>query len=111
MADICFSAPRLEAIAASEVINIFYSIQRIIKKHQNALFYCHYKLNCNACIISNYPCNFDKKFARRDFKGLLSYFNRMVELKIELIEEAGYKIICFDNEIELAFFFLISFQY
>ena len=28
----------------------------------------------------------------------------MVELKIELIEEAGYKIICFDNEIELAFF-------
>ena len=104
MADICFSAPRLEAIAASEVINIFYSIQRIIKKHQNALCYCHYKLNCNACIISNYPCNFYKSFARRDFKGLLSYFNRVVELKIELIEEAGCKIICFDNEIELAFF-------
>ena len=28
----------------------------------------------------------------------------MVELKIELIEEAGYKIICFDDKIELAFF-------
>ena len=30
MADIFFSAQRLEAIAASEVINIFYSIQCII---------------------------------------------------------------------------------
>ena len=106
MADILFSAPRLEAIAASEVINIFYSIQRIVKKHQNALCYCHYKLNCKACIISGYLCNFYKRrnFARRNFKGLLADFNRMVELKIELIEEAGYKIICFDDEIELAFF-------
>ena len=34
---ILFSAPLLEAIASSEVINIFYSIQRIVKKHQNAL--------------------------------------------------------------------------
>ena len=52
MADIFFSAQRLEAIAASEVINIFYSIQCIVRKHRYALCYCHYKLNCNACIIS-----------------------------------------------------------
>ena len=104
MADIFFSAQRLEAIAASEVINIFYSIQCIVRKHRYALCYCHYKLNCNACIISNYPNNFYKSFARRDFKALLSYFNYMLKLKNELIEEAGYKINCFEDENELAFF-------
>ena len=58
MVDVFFSAQRLEAIAASEVINIFYSIQRIVKKYRHQLCYCHYKLMCNACQISNYPCNF-----------------------------------------------------
>ena len=76
-----FNAPRLEAIAASEIINIFYSIQGIVKKHRHLLCYCHYKLDCNACIISGYPCNFYKSFARRNFKGLLQDFYRMLELK------------------------------
>ena len=104
MVDIVFSAPRLEAIATSEVINIFYSIQRIVKKYHHQLCYCHYKLNCNACIISLYFCNFYKSFARRDFKALVSYFNEFLKLKNELIKEAGYKITCFDNKIELSFF-------
>ena len=104
MTDTVFSAQRLEAIAASEVINIFYSIQCIVRKHQYALCYCHYKLNCNACIISDYSSNFYKSFARRGFKALLSYFNCLLKLKNELIEEAGYKTICFEDENELAFF-------
>ena len=104
MVDVYFSAQRLEAIAASEVINIFYSIQRIVKKYRHQLCYFHYKLMCNACQISNYPCNFFKSFARRDFKPLISYFNEMLKKKNELIKEAGYKITCFDNEIELTFF-------
>ena len=94
MVDIRFNAPRLEAISASEIINIFYSIQRIVKKHRHLLCYCHYKLDCNACIISGYPCNFYKSFARRNFKGLLQDFYRMLELK---------KVTFFD-ESEFAFF-------
>ena len=81
MADIFFSAQRLEAIAASKVINIFYSIQCILRKHRYALCYCHYKLNCHVCILSNYPSNFYKSFARRDFKALVSYFNEMLKTK------------------------------
>ena len=104
MVDTVFSAPRLEHIAASEVINIFYSIQRIVKKHQHLLCYCHYKQNCNACIISGYPCNFYKSFVRRNFKGLVQDFNRLIELKKKLIEEAAYKLSIFDEE-DLVFFF------
>ena len=104
MVDIVFNAPRLEAITASEIINIFYSAQRIVKKHRHSLCYCHYNLDCNACIISGYPCNFYKSFARRNFKGLLQDFYRMLELKKELIEEAAYKVVFFFDESELAFF-------
>ena len=98
-----FNHSRLEAIAASEIINIFYSIQCIVKKYRDQLCYCHYKFNCNAFVISLYFCNFYKSFARRDFKALVSYFNEMLRMKNELIKVSGYKNICFDNEIELAF--------
>ena len=99
-----FVVERLEDIAAAEVNNIFYSIQCIVKKHQYLLCYCHYKFKCNACIISGYPCNFYKSFARRNLKDLVKDFYRMIELKIELIEKAGYKVIFFEEESELVFF-------
>ena len=81
-----FNPSRLEAIAASEIINIFYSIQCIVKKYRHQLCYCHYKFNCNACVISLYFCNFYKSFARRDFKALVSYSNEMLRMKNELIK-------------------------
>ena len=42
-------------------------------------------------------------FFKRNFKGLLQDFYRMLELKKELIEEAAYKVTFFD-ESEIAFF-------
>ena len=99
-----FVVERLEDIAAAEVINIFYSIQRIVRKYQYLLYYCHYKFKCNACIISGYPCNFYKSFARRNLKGLVKDFYWMIELKSKLIEQAGYKVIFFEEESKLAFF-------
>ena len=103
-AEIKFNPFRLEAIAASTVINIFYSIQRIVRKHRHELCFCHYSKYCNACIISSYMCNFFKSFARRELSMLFAEFDQMLKHKNDLLRNAGYKIIFFDDENELAFF-------
>ena len=104
MAKIKFNPFRLEAIAASTVINIFCSIQRIVRKYRHQLCFCHYSKYCNACIISSYMTNFFKSFARRELRMLFSEFNQMLKQKNDLIINAVYKIIFFDDENELAFF-------
>ena len=98
------TVPRLEDIAASEVINNFYNIQFIVKKHLYSLCYCHYQSKCNAYIISCYPCNFYKSCAIRNLECLVKEYRRMAELKTDLIRQAGYKIIFFEEDFELAFF-------
>ena len=102
--EIKFNPSRLEAIAACKVINIFYSIQCIVRKYRYQLCFCHEDDYCNACQISSYMRDFYKCLARRDFKTLVSEFNKILRFKNELIKRSGYKIICFDNENELAFF-------
>ena len=75
------TVPRLEDIAASEVINNFYNIQFIVKKYLHSLCYCHYQSKCNGCIICCYPCNFYKSCAIRNLKCLVEEYRRMIELK------------------------------
>ena len=100
MAEIKFNPFRLEAIAASTVIDIFYSIQRIVRKYRHQLCFCHYTKYCNGCIILSYVCNFYKSFARRELRMLFADFNQMLKHKNELIKNAAF----FDDENERAFF-------
>ena len=103
-AEIKFNPHRLEAIAASTVINIFYSVQTIVRKYRHQLCFCHYQKYFEACIISTYMTNFFKSFARRELRMLFAEFNQLLKHKNILIREAGYKIIAFEDENELAFF-------
>ena len=103
-AEIKSNPHRLEAIAASTVINIFYSVQSIVRKYRHQLCFSHYQEYCNACIISTYVTNFFKSFARRELRMLVAEFKQLLKHKNLLIEKAGCKIIAFDDESELAFF-------
>ena len=94
---------RLEAIAPSTVINIFYSIQRIVRKYRDELCFCHYSKYCDACIISTYMCNFFKSFARRELRMLFSEFDQMLKRKNDLIRNASYKIIFLTMKMSLLF--------
>ena len=68
MAEIKFNPSWLEAIAASKIINIFYSIQCIVRKYRYQLCFCHDVKYCNACIISSYMCNFYKSLQEENLR-------------------------------------------
>ena len=48
--------------------------------------------------------NFFKSFARRELRMLVAELKQLLKHKTLLTEKAGYKIIAFDDENELAFF-------
>ena len=100
-----FNPQRLEAIASCKVINIFYSIQVIVRKYRFQLCYCYEGSLCKACQISSYyKCDFYKCLARKNFKTLVNGFMNLISYKNELINKAGYKIIFLNDYNELLFF-------